>query len=179
MFFFSNFEAIREKTQAKITKAISDYNHPFYCSNTANNLYKILEQSSKQDILEAIKQLPKDEILYSLAQALNKETLLGKRFWKQEGLHKCSIEKGTLKKIKDLYQSLTAERIEVRRAARIISQGIRDQSASTNFKFFKNMPQELALMIAVSVADTLSPKRALKIVNDNFNRPSLTKDACS
>jgi tetratricopeptide (TPR) repeat protein len=63
---------------------------------------QFLDSHSKDAILQAISCSVECDNTQLLNQALDKNTSLGKRFWKQEGLLPCRLEAGTLKKINDL-----------------------------------------------------------------------------
>lgn len=71
--------------------------------------YDIVYRLDKTAILSAIKTLKKEDQIPLLTMCLNRNHILGGRFWQQEGVFECSLEKGTLKKISDMlaeYQNL-------------------------------------------------------------------------
>ncbi|MBX3709571.1 MAG: hypothetical protein KIT56_05995 [Gammaproteobacteria bacterium] len=60
-----------------------------------------MAKHDKSDLFDVLKELPNKKQIPLLRQCLDKNTVLGERFWKQEGVHACSKERGTLKKIQD------------------------------------------------------------------------------
>lgn len=62
---------------------------------------KVLRDISKQTLFNIILFFPVEKQIPLLKSALEKDTVLGKRFWKKEGLRECSLEHGMLKKINE------------------------------------------------------------------------------
>lgn len=155
--------------------AISDYTKALKLNPhddiILEKLNHFLQPIKKQQLLEIFHQFPQKKEIKLIAQALNKNTLLGKKFL--EPICGLIPDIRSINTLKKRYKMLTQDRVEVRKAARMISQARRDETQIHLFKFFRVMPIELDRKIIEKVAKNLSQKTISKIIKDNFEKPNV------
>ena len=98
------------KSQGKLDLAIADYTqaielNPNYAL-AKRNLKSLLSGEEKPELFKFLKKLFAIKQIPLLEQCLDKNTVLGERFWEKEGKDECNTESGTLKEIKEHLTSL-------------------------------------------------------------------------
>lgn len=162
--------------QEKLAKAILDYNKalaldPKY-ANADKNLKLLLSKRPPKKIFKSICLLPEKKQIKLLRQALNTNTLLGKKFHLNYVIS-CFIKNSIKDKVRAQYQSVIKDRVRINKAAVFITQGIRDKNSFFGgLGIFVEMPEEVGVLIASKIAENLSEKKSLAIANVNFEKYS-------
>lgn len=125
--------------------------------------------------------LPTNEQIWSLYYVFKEEKMIFDQI-KRAYLHSIhdkdndSFEKVEIPRLMHLYKKLVQSRIEVRRAARLISQGQRHHEHLETFRFFSHLPTEIGVKIASHLhGETLTIKEAEAVAIQHFCKPITLK----
>lgn len=139
------------------------------------SLQKFIKQlESYTAFRAAMKNLSVKDQIWLLYFILHNTSLLAqiKKLYEKSKPPQQSFEQIEMPALKACYQSLTQERVNVRRAARLIAQGTRDQTPGNVFRFFAHLSPEIGVKIAAHVGDpALPPQEAREIALTCFGKP--------
>lgn len=161
------------RAQGKEADAIADYIIAMEL-DPANKIvatrFKLYVRNQKpSDILEKIRSLPKAKEIAILNKILDHKTHIGKWFKpstvRQNLITLFNVTSPYLT-AKLRYKKLTDDQVNIRRAARLLSQGVRTNT-------FYGVPAEIGVVIASKVAQDLNEEIALDIAREYFTKPKI------
>lgn len=177
------YRAWQKKYCGRIGKAIAYYVKVLKLNpknnNAATELEDIFTYQSREQIFAHIKQLPKNEMINVLKEALTKNSFLNKKFRQIPWVFfRFSVKRNILSEMRNHLISLKAdkriislkEKADVTKAAQLIAQGQRDPQSM----FFK-LPTELGVKIASAVGNRMPEEKTTKIAKRNFDFPKVKK----